>query len=74
MKHRRGEGLFKKLLFSLPYILLVCIVFYITYTKTFSFGQMLVISIAIGIIGGLVIKICKDVFTYIRWTIKQRKS
>ena len=39
----------------------------------FSFGQMLVISIAIGIIGGLAIRICKDVFTYIRWTIKQRK-
>ena len=41
--------------------------------KFFSFGQMLVISIAIGIIGGLAIRICKDVFTYIRWTIKQRK-
>ncbi|AYF05889.1 MULTISPECIES: hypothetical protein [Bacillus] len=66
--------MFKKILFSLPYILLVCIVFYITYTNSFSFGQMLLMSIAIGIIGGLVIRICKDVFTYIRWTIKQRKS
>ncbi|HFF3186994.1 hypothetical protein OB975_05095 [Bacillus cereus] len=66
--------MFKKLLFSLPDILLVCIVLYITYTKSFSFGQTLVISIAIGIIGGLVIRICKDVFTYIRWTMKQRKS
>ncbi|MCU5680763.1 hypothetical protein OCF64_02715 [Bacillus wiedmannii] len=63
----------KKFLLSLPDVLLVCIVIYITYTTTFSFVQMLVISIAIGIIGGLVIKICKDVFTYIRWTIKQRK-
>ncbi|PEX47668.1 hypothetical protein COJ42_20175 [Bacillus cereus] len=63
--------MYKKLLISLPDILLVCIVFYITYTKSFSFGQTLVISIAI--IGGLVIRICKDVFTYIRWTIKQRK-
>ncbi len=43
-------------------------------TNSFSFGQMLVISIAIGIIGGLAIRICKDVFTYIRWTIKQRKN
>ncbi|MEJ9112428.1 hypothetical protein [Bacillus paramobilis] len=66
--------MFKKILFSLPDILLVCIVFYITYTNSFSFGQMLLMSIAIGIIGGLVIRICKDVFTYIRWTIKQRKS
>ncbi|HHT7083136.1 TPA: hypothetical protein ACTZ3S_001595 [Bacillus cereus] len=66
--------MFKKFLFSLPDILLVCIVFYVTYTKSFSFGQTLVISIAIGIIGGLVIRICKDVFTYIRWTMKQRKS
>ncbi|MGG0299997.1 hypothetical protein ABEY59_20170 [Bacillus albus] len=64
----------KKFLLSLPDVLLVCVVLYITYTTTFSFGQMLVISIAIGIIGGLVIRICKDVFTYIRWTIKQRKS
>ncbi|MGK0531695.1 hypothetical protein [Bacillus sp. 'calajunan'] len=64
----------KKFLLSLPDVLLVCIVIYITYTTTFSFVQMLVISIAIGIIGGLAIKICKDVFTYIRWTIKQRKS
>ncbi|MEI2315746.1 hypothetical protein [Bacillus paramobilis] len=66
--------MFKKILFSLPDILLVCIVFYITYTNSFSFGQMLLMSIAIGIIGGLVIRICNDVFTYIRWTIKQRKS
>ncbi|MGR5987744.1 hypothetical protein ACT7CT_14820 [Bacillus sanguinis] len=64
----------KKFLLSLPDVLLVCVVLYITYTTTFSFGQMLVISIAIGIIGGLVIRICTDVFTYIRWTIKQRKS
>ncbi|MFU2030390.1 hypothetical protein CN582_14020 [Bacillus wiedmannii] len=66
--------MFKKFLLSLPDVLLVCIVIYMTYTTTFSFVQMLVISIAIGIIGGLVIRICKDVFTYIRWTIKQRKS
>ncbi|HDX9654678.1 MULTISPECIES: hypothetical protein [Bacillus] len=64
----------KKFLLSLPDVLLVCIVIYMTYTTTFSFVQMLVISIAIGIVGGLVIKICKDVFTYIRWTMKQRKS
>ncbi|ALQ67514.1 hypothetical protein [Bacillus thuringiensis] len=64
----------KKFLLSLPDVLLVCVVLYITYTTTFSFGQTLVISIAIGIIGGLVIRICKDVFTYIRWTMKQRKS
>ena len=64
----------KKFLLSLPDVLLVCVVLYITYTTTFSFGQMLVILIAIGIIGGLVIRICTDVFTYIRWTIKQRKS
>ncbi|PEL62146.1 hypothetical protein [Bacillus wiedmannii] len=64
----------KKFLLSLPDVLLVCIVIYMTYTTTFSFVQMLVISIAIGIVGGLVIKICKDVFTYIRWTIKQRNS
>jgi len=64
----------KKFLLSLPDVLLVCIVIYITYTTTLSFGQTLVISIAIGIIGGLVVKICKDVFTYIRWTIQQRKS
>ncbi|MBE7094872.1 hypothetical protein [Bacillus cereus] len=64
----------KKFLLSLPDVLLVCIVIYITYTTTFSFVQMLVISIAIGIVGGLVIRICKDVFTYIRWTMKQRKS
>ncbi|MES9664362.1 hypothetical protein COK06_06180 [Bacillus cereus] len=66
--------MFKKFLLSLPDVLLVCVVLYITYTTTLSFVQMLVISIAIGIIGGLVIRICKDVFTYIRWTIKQRKS
>ncbi|HDR4604849.1 MULTISPECIES: hypothetical protein [Bacillus cereus group] len=66
--------MFKKFLLSLPDVLLVCVVFYITYTTTLSFVQMLVISIAIGIIGGLVIRICKDVFTYIRWTMKQRKS
>ncbi|MES5943385.1 MULTISPECIES: hypothetical protein [unclassified Bacillus cereus group] len=64
----------KKFLLSLPDVLLVCIVIYITYTTTLSFVQMLVISMAIGIVGGLVIRICKDVFTYIRWTIKQRKS
>ncbi|PEK09744.1 hypothetical protein [Bacillus toyonensis] len=64
----------KKFLLSLPDVLLVCIVIYITYTTTLSFVQMLVMSIAIGIVGGLVIRICKDVFTYIRWTIKQRKS
>ncbi|MBY7123862.1 hypothetical protein ILS93_17285 [Bacillus sp. 16GRE42] len=64
----------KKFLLSLPDVLLVCVVLYITYKTTFSFGQTLVISIAIGIIGGLVIRICMDVFTYIRWTIKQRKS
>ncbi|MGG5793232.1 hypothetical protein [Bacillus cereus] len=66
--------MFKKFLLSLPDVLLVCVVLYITYTTTLSFVQMLVISIAIGIIGGLVIRICKDAFTYIRWTIKQRKS
>ncbi|MGR3777828.1 hypothetical protein ACT1UG_19265 [Bacillus paramycoides] len=66
--------MFKKFLLSLPDVLLVCVVIYITYTTTLSFVQMLVISIAIGIIGGLVIRICKDVFTYIRWTMKQRKS
>ncbi|KMP35419.1 hypothetical protein ETJ91_04230 [Bacillus albus] len=64
----------KKFLIPLPDVLLVCVVLYITYTITFSFGQMLVISIAIGIIGGLVIRICTDLFMYIRWTIKQRKS
>lgn len=66
--------MFEKLLVSLPDILLVCIVLYITYTNSFSFGQMLLISIAIGIIGGLLIRICKDLFTFIKWTIKQRKS
>ncbi|WP_263701813.1 hypothetical protein [Bacillus thuringiensis] len=64
----------KKFLLSLPDVLLVCIVIYITYTTTLSFVQMLVISIAIGIIGGLVIRICKDLFTFIQWTIKQKKS
>ncbi|QEL68160.1 MULTISPECIES: hypothetical protein [unclassified Bacillus cereus group] len=66
--------MFKNFLILLQDVLLVCIVLYITYTNSFSFGQMLVISIAIGIIGGLAIRICKDVFTYIRWTIKQRKT
>ncbi|HFU4562709.1 TPA: hypothetical protein ACGPD7_000253 [Bacillus cereus] len=66
--------MFKNFLILLPDVLLVCIVLYITYTNSFSFGQMLVISIAIGIISGLAIRICKDVFTYIRWTIKQRKT
>ncbi|PFR50254.1 hypothetical protein [Bacillus cereus] len=64
----------KRFLLSLPYVLLICIVFYITYTNSFSFGQMLLISIAIGIIGGLIIRICKDLFTFIQWTIKQKKS
>ena len=63
--------MFKKLLVSLPDILLVCIVLYITYTNSFSFGQMLLISIAIGIIGGLLIRICKDLFTFIKWTSGQ---
>ncbi|HFK1471906.1 hypothetical protein [Bacillus cereus group sp. BfR-BA-01423] len=66
--------MFKKFLLSLPDVLLICIVIYITYTTTLSFVQMLVISITIGIVGGLVLRICKDVFTYIRWTMKQRKS
>ncbi|EOP09065.1 MULTISPECIES: hypothetical protein [Bacillus] len=64
----------KKFLLSLPDVLLVCVVLYITYTTTFSFGQTLVISIAIGIIGGLAIRIFTDLFTFIKWTIKQRKS
>ncbi|MGR5961948.1 hypothetical protein ACT7DN_10595 [Bacillus paranthracis] len=64
----------KSFYFLLPDVLLICIVIYITYTTTLSFVQMLVISITIGIVGGLVIRICKDVFTYIRWTMKQRKS
>ncbi|MBG0966646.1 hypothetical protein [Bacillus sp. SRB1LM] len=64
----------KRFLFSLPYVLLICIVLYITYTNSFSFGQMLLISIAIGIIGGFIIRICKDLFTFIQWTIKQKKS
>ena len=58
--------MFKKFLLSLPDVLLICIVIYITYTTTLSFVQMLVISITIGIVGGHVIRICKDVFTYIR--------
>ncbi|HHZ5404517.1 MULTISPECIES: hypothetical protein [Bacillus cereus group] len=66
--------MFKKFLLSLLDVLLVCVVFYITYTTTLSFVQMLVISIAIGIIGGLVLRICTDLFTFIKWTIKQRKS
>ncbi|HFK1683788.1 TPA: hypothetical protein ACGXND_003675 [Bacillus tropicus] len=64
----------KRFLLSLPYVLLICIVLYITYTNSFSFGQMLLISIAIGIIGGFIIRICKDLFTFIQWTIKQKKS
>ncbi|KXY29511.1 hypothetical protein [Bacillus mycoides] len=64
----------KKFLLSLPDVLLVCVVIYTTYTTTLSFGQMLVISIAIGIIGGLIIRICKDLFTFIQWTIKPKKS
>ncbi|EJQ47840.1 hypothetical protein A6279_16285 [Bacillus wiedmannii] len=64
----------KKFLLSLPDVLLVCVVLYITYTTTLSFVQMLVISIAIGIIGGLAIRIFTDLFTFIKWTIKQRKS
>ncbi len=63
----------KRFLLSLPDVLLICIVLYIMYTNSFSFTDA-VISIAIGIIGGLAIRICKDVFTYIRWTIKQRKN
>ncbi|MGH1036599.1 hypothetical protein [Bacillus cereus] len=66
--------MFKKFLLSLPDVLLVCVVFYITYTTTLSFVQMLVISITIGIIGGLIIRICKDLFAFMKWTIKQRKS
>ncbi|HHL3300041.1 TPA: hypothetical protein ACQ444_000704 [Bacillus cereus] len=66
--------MFKKFLLSLPDVLLVCVVLYITYITTLSFVQMLVISIAIGIIGGLVLRICMDLFTFIKWTIKQRKS
>lgn len=71
---RRGEEMFKKFLLFLPDFSLVCIILYITYTNSLSFGQMLLIAIVIGIIGTLVIRICKDVFTYIKWTIKQRKS
>ncbi|EJR59949.1 hypothetical protein IIO_03308 [Bacillus cereus VD115] len=65
--------MFKNFLF-LPNFPFVCIVLYITYTTSFSFGQMLVISIAMGIISTLVIRICTDVFMFIKWTIKQRKS
>ncbi|AJH74436.1 putative membrane protein [Bacillus cereus ATCC 4342] len=64
----------KRFLLSLPYVLLICIVLYITYTNSFSFGQMLLISIAIGIIGGFIIRICKDLFTFIQWAIEQKKS
>ncbi|MEK0220564.1 hypothetical protein [Bacillus proteolyticus] len=64
----------KKFLLSLPDVLLVCVVLYITYTTTLRFVQMLVISIAIGIIGGLAIRIFTDLFTFIKWTIKQRKT
>ncbi|OJE48932.1 hypothetical protein BAQ49_27765 [Bacillus proteolyticus] len=64
----------KKFLLSLPDVLLVCVVLYITYTTTLNFVQMLVISIAIGIIGGLAIRIFTDLFTFIKWTIKQRKT
>ncbi|ADY21174.1 hypothetical protein P4U05_06995 [Bacillus paranthracis] len=64
----------KRFLLSLPYVLLICIVLYITYTNSFSFGQMLLISIAIGIIVGFIIRICKDLFTFIQWTIEQKKS
>ncbi|GLV63704.1 hypothetical protein Bmyc01_23740 [Bacillus mycoides] len=64
----------KKFLLSLPDVLLECVVLYITYTTTLSFVQMLVISIAIGIIGGLAIRIFTDLFTFIKWTIKQRKT
>ena len=66
--------MFKKFLLSLPDVLLICIVIYITYTTTLSFVQMLVISITIGIVGGLVIRICKELFAFMKWTIKQRKS
>ncbi|GAB6428370.1 hypothetical protein [Bacillus luti] len=66
--------MFKRFLLSLPDVLLICIVLYITYTNSFSFGKMLVISIAIGIIGALIIRICKDLFTFIWWTITQKKS
>ncbi|EJQ43214.1 hypothetical protein IEE_03392 [Bacillus cereus BAG5X1-1] len=65
--------MFKKFLLSLPDFSLVCIVLYITYTTSLSFGTMLLIAIAIGIIGGLAIRICTDLFTFIKWTIKQRK-
>ncbi|MBE7147489.1 hypothetical protein FUT12_07795 [Bacillus mycoides] len=59
----------KKFLLSLLDFLLVCIVLYITYTTSLSFGQMLLISIVIGIIGCLAIRICTDFFTFIKWTI-----
>ncbi|WP_410976284.1 hypothetical protein [Bacillus pacificus] len=66
--------MFKRFLLSLLDVLLICIVLYITYTNSFSFGKMLVISITIGIIGGFIIRICKDLFTFIQWTIEQKKS
>ncbi|PIE93886.1 hypothetical protein [Bacillus fungorum] len=66
--------MFKRFLLFLPDLSLVCIVLYITYTTSLNFGQMLVISIAIGIIGGVILRIYKDLFTFIKWTIKQRKS
>lgn len=66
--------MFKKFLLFLPDLSLICIVLYITYTTSLNFGQMLLISSVIGIIGGLIIRICKDLFTFITWTIKQKKS
>ncbi|PGK35045.1 hypothetical protein CN907_21070 [Bacillus anthracis] len=66
--------MFKRFLLFLPDLSLVCIVLYITYTTSLNFGQMLLISIAIGIIGGVILRIYKDLFTFIKWTIKQRKS
>ncbi|EJP96192.1 MULTISPECIES: hypothetical protein [Bacillus] len=66
--------MFKKFLLFLPDFSLVCIVLYITYTTSLSFGQMVLVGITIGIIGTLVIRICTDLFTFIKWTIKQRKS
>ncbi|MES5954500.1 hypothetical protein QCI42_13745 [Bacillus fungorum] len=66
--------MFKRFLLFLPDLSLVCIVLYISYTTSLNFGQMLLISIAIGIIGGLILRICKDLFTFIKWTIKQKKS
>ena len=37
--------MFKKFLLSLPDVLLICIVIYITYTTTLSFVQMLVFQL-----------------------------